>query len=123
MLPHPLLNYFTAKQEKKKEKVKKHKQPRMSPSHAPREVHREPKGVYNLGNSHHLSVILQAIAHNPHMTDYLLRNEDIPKHCTSEGCVACTFTESLKQLLSTADKAGLLPVTLLQASWTYDSVR
>lgn len=83
----------------------------------PRTVLSAPKGLFNLGQSCYLSVILQAIAHNPHVTDYFLEKEHKPKHCTREACVACALNESLKQLLTTEDNEGHAPVSLLHKSW------
>lgn len=94
----------------------------MSSTQMPPPVYTAPKGVFDLGHSRHLSVILQAIAHNSHITDHFFGKEHKPKHCTSEGCVACCFTEALKQLISTEEKGGLTPVTLLQASWQFSTV-
>lgn len=111
----PLTDNFPARK-KRKEELEKRKQLRMSASN-PSTVLSEPKGLYNLGQSCYLSVILQAIAHNPHVTDYFLENEHKPKHCAEESCVACALNESLKQLLITEDKEGHAPVGLLHTSW------
>lgn len=110
----PLIDNFTAKQ--------KHKERRMSSSRPQLTVYSAPKGVNNLGHSCYLSVILQAMAHNPHMTDHVLRTEHKPKHCASEACVACSLTESLKQLLITEKKEGHAPVSLLHTSWVNNTV-
>lgn len=94
----------------------------MSSSRPPRTVYSAPKGVNNLGHSCYLSVILQAMAHNPHMTDHVLRNENKPKHCASESCVPCSLTELLKQLLITEKKEEHAPVSLLHTSWVNNTV-
>lgn len=116
----PLTDNFLARK-KRKEELEKRKQLRMSSSN-PRIVFSEPKGVYNLGQSCYLSVILQAIAHNPHVTTYFLQNEHKPRHCISESCIACALNESLKQLLIGEGKEGHAPVSLLYKSWLNTSV-
>lgn len=116
----PLTDNFPARK-KRKEELEKRKQLRMSTSN-PLIVFSEPKGVYNLGQSCYLSVILQAIAHNPHVTTYFLQNEHKAKHCASESCIACALNESLKQLLIVDGKEGHAPVGLLYRSWLNDSV-
>lgn len=110
----PQIDNFTAKQ--------KHKERRMSSSRPPRSVYSVPESVDNLGHSCYLNVILQAMAHNPHMKDHEIRNEQKPKHCASEACVACSLTESLKQLLNTEEKDGHAPVNLLHTSWESNTV-
>lgn len=116
----PLTDNFLARK-KRKQELEKRKQLRMSSSN-PRVVFSEPKGVYNLGQSCYLSVILQAIAHNPHVTAYFLENEHKPRHCASESCIACALNESLKQLLIAEGKEGHAPVGLLYRSWLKSSV-
>ena len=81
-----------------------------------------PRSVYNLGQSCYLSVILQAMAHNPLMRDYFLRNQHNPKSCANEQCIACALTESLKELLTTEEKEPHAPVELLFRSWQNNSV-
>lgn len=111
----PLTDNLLARK-KRKQELEKRKELKMSFSN-PRTVFSEPKGLYNLGQSCYLSVILQAIAHNPHVTGYFLENEHKPKHCAIDTCVACALHDSLKQLLITEGKEGHAPVGLLYKSW------
>lgn len=117
----PLIDNFPVRKKRKRE-VGLHKQLRMFSNRLPRKVLTAPKGLYNLGHSCYLSVILQAMAHNPHMTDYFLRSGHRPKHCANESCVACALTQSLKELLITEEEGGHAPVDLLYRSWQNNPV-
>lgn len=116
----PLTDNFPARK-KRKQELETRKQLKMSSSN-PRIVFSEPKGVYNLGQSCYLSVILQAMAHNPHVTAYFLQNEHKPRHCASDSCIACALSDSLKQLLITEGREGHAPVGLLYRTWLKNTV-
>lgn len=114
----PLTDSFSARNKRQVEVEKIQKQLDMFSGSQRAAVLIEPKSPFgNFGQSCHLSVVLQAIARNPHVLGYFLNNEDKPKHCTDEACVACALSESLKQLLITEDKDGHAPVGLLDRSW------
>lgn len=81
-----------------------------------------PKGLYNLGHSCYLNVILQAMARTSLLSNYLLRSKHGLENCAETHCVACGLTRSLRQMLATDKEDGHGPVALLYVSWQKSSV-
>lgn len=80
-----------------------------------------PKGLYNLGHSCYLNVILQAMARTSLLSNYLLRSKHGLENCAETHCVACGLTRSLRQMLATDKEDGHGPVALLYVSWQKSS--
>ena len=76
-----------------------------------------PRGLYNLGQSCYMSVILQAMVHNPFLRNYYLSNRHTISECIIENCIDCTLTASFADILATEKRDGYGPVELLYKSW------
>lgn len=81
-----------------------------------------PIGLYNLGQTCYMSVVLQAIAHDPLMKNYFVGERHDTKLCPINQCIACALTKSLKKMLTTTNKRGYAPVDFLSSSWHNGSV-
>lgn len=64
-----------------------------------------------------MSVILQAMVHNPLMRNFFLASRHDTAECTGENCVACAMTVSFTDILATEKIDGHGPVELLYKSW------
>ncbi|SLM37149.1 ubiquitin carboxyl-terminal hydrolase 22 [Lasallia pustulata] len=76
-----------------------------------------PRGLYNLGQSCYMSVILQAMIHNPLMRNYFLAGRHNSTECTRSPCLACALNDSFSDILTTDKIEGHGPVSLLHKSW------
>ncbi|KAI4149025.1 MAG: hypothetical protein LQ340_004820 [Diploschistes diacapsis] len=78
-----------------------------------------PRGIYNMGQTCYLSVVLQAMIHNPMMRNYFLSSRHDSAECEVENCVACALTISFSDILATEKMDGHGPVDLLYRSWRH----
>lgn len=84
---------------------------------------RVPIGLTNMGESCYLSVILQALLHNPIMNAYFVQNRHDSIGCLMNHCIACAMAKSMGEI-STADTiSAYAPIDLLAASWHHSTVR
>lgn len=76
-----------------------------------------PRGIFNLGQTCYMSVILQALIHNPLMRNFFLASRHDVAECSIENCIACALTTSFSDILATEKIDGHGPVELLYKSW------
>ena len=76
-----------------------------------------PRGIWNLGQTCYLSVILQAMVHNPLMRNYFLSSRHDTAECTIDNCILCALTASFTDILATEKFDGHGPVEMLSKSW------
>ena len=76
-----------------------------------------PRGIFNLGMTCYMSVILQAMIHNPLMRNFFLSCWHETTDCPIEHCVACALTASFVDVLATERIEGHGPIDLLYRSW------
>ncbi|MCJ1394973.1 hypothetical protein MMC18_007854 [Xylographa bjoerkii] len=78
-----------------------------------------PRGMINLGQTCYMSVILQAMMHNPLMRNFFMseRHGKSKKCPGEEQCVACAMTLSFIDVLATEKIEGHGPSELLHKSW------
>ena len=81
-----------------------------------------PRGCYNMGQTCYLSVILQAMVHNPLMRNYFLSGRHDATECEVDNCVICALTISFCDILATEKLDGHGPVDLLYRSWKHNAV-
>ena len=79
-----------------------------------------PRGLFNLGQTCYMSVILQGMVHNPMMRNFFLANRHEPTECDLETCVACGLSSLLVEMLTSEKVDGYGPVELLYKSWKND---
>lgn len=82
-----------------------------------------PRGIFNLGQTCYMSVILQAMIHNPLMRNFFLASRHDGAECSIENCIACALTASFSDILATEKIDGHGPVELLYKSWRNHPVR
>ena len=81
-----------------------------------------PRGIWNLGQTCYLSVILQAMVHNPLMRNYFLSSRHDTAECTIDNCIVCALTASFTDILATEKVDGHGPVEMLNKSWKNNAV-
>ncbi|MCJ1308615.1 hypothetical protein MMC25_002268 [Agyrium rufum] len=79
-----------------------------------------PRGLFNLGATCYMSVILQAMICNPMMRNYFLTGRHDVTECTIENCVACSMAALFGEMLASDRVEGYGPVELLYKSWRND---
>ncbi|MCJ1322384.1 hypothetical protein MMC15_007732 [Xylographa vitiligo] len=84
-----------------------------------------PRGMINLGQTCYMSVILQAMMHNPLMRNFFMsERHGNPKKCplmNGEDCTACAMATSFIDILATEKIEGHGPTELLHKSWLKNS--
>lgn len=82
-----------------------------------------PRGIFNLGQTCYLSVILQAMVHNPLMRNFFLSGRHETVDCPIENCIACALVASFADVLATEKIDGHGPLELLYRYWQNKPVR
>ena len=76
-----------------------------------------PRGMFNLGQTCYMSVILQAMIHNPFMRNFFLASRHDTSGCAVDNCIACALTLSFADVLASEKTEGHGPCDLLSRSW------
>ncbi|MCJ1250273.1 hypothetical protein MMC30_007499 [Trapelia coarctata] len=76
-----------------------------------------PRGMFNLGQTCYMSVILQAMIHNPLMRNYFLSTRHETADCPLPNCIPCAMIVSFTDVLATEKIDGHAPLDLLFRSW------
>ncbi|MCJ1372960.1 hypothetical protein MMC20_004186 [Loxospora ochrophaea] len=79
-----------------------------------------PRGMYNLGQTCYMSVILQAMIHNPFMPKHFLSSRHDTTECTEDLCIPCAMIGSFADVLATEKTEGHGPVELLFKTWKHN---
>jgi len=82
----------------------------------------EPRGLYNLGQTCYMSVIIQAMVHNPIVRNYFMSGEHETTDCPIENCVSCALTASFIDILAREKLDGHGPIDMLWKSWNNNPV-
>ena len=78
--------------------------------------------MYNLGQTCYMSVILQAMIHNPFMPKHFLSSRHDTTECTEDLCIPCAMIGSFADVLATEKTEGHGPVELLFKTWKHNPV-
>jgi len=81
-----------------------------------------PRGMFNLGQTCYMSVILQAMIHNPLMRNYFLSTRHETADCPIPNCIPCAMIVSFTDVLATEKVDGHAPLDLLFRSWKNNKV-
>lgn len=75
------------------------------------------RGVYNMGQTCFMSVILQTIIHNPLVRNFYLAEGHKQTECEKEYCMSCAMDEIFTEFYSAEKTEGYGAVSVLMASW------
>ncbi|KAL3428836.1 hypothetical protein BDV09DRAFT_181414 [Aspergillus tetrazonus] len=75
------------------------------------------RGLFNLGQTCYLNVILQTLLHDPILSTYFLGNGHQPHDCTVADCIGCAVAEAFADFNSIDKPEGFAALNLLLASW------
>ena len=75
------------------------------------------RGLYNLGQSCYMNVILQMLLHNPLMSSFFLGDGHRGRECEHADCTACAFEEAFSEFYTSEKTEAFGAVNLLLNSW------
>lgn len=75
------------------------------------------RGLYNMGQTCFMSVILQTLIHNPFIRNFYLSEGHKTADCEKESCVSCAFDEMFVEFHSAEKTEGFGAVNMLMGSW------
>ncbi|KAF2758253.1 ubiquitin carboxyl-terminal hydrolase 2 [Pseudovirgaria hyperparasitica] len=75
------------------------------------------RGLYNMGQTCFMSVILQTIIHNPLVRNFYLSEGHSSRDCDDEYCISCAMDEIFQEFYSAEKTEGYGAVSMLLASW------
>ncbi|CEN59638.1 Putative Ubiquitin C-terminal hydrolase Ubp8 [Aspergillus calidoustus] len=75
------------------------------------------RGLFNLGQTCYLNVILQTMLHDPILNTYFLGNGHQPHDCTINDCIGCAVAEAFADFNTIDKPEGFAALNLLLASW------
>ncbi|KAJ4365559.1 hypothetical protein N0V83_008179 [Neocucurbitaria cava] len=75
------------------------------------------RGLYNMGQTCFMSVILQTLVHNPFIRNFYLSEGHKQTECEKEACVSCALDEMFVEFHSAEKTEGFGAVQMLMGSW------
>lgn len=75
------------------------------------------RGLWNLGQSCFMNVILQALLHDPILHAHFLGNGHQTQECTITDCVGCSVAEAFTEFNTTEKPESFVILNLLAATW------
>ncbi|KAI9822901.1 MAG: hypothetical protein M1832_002926 [Thelocarpon impressellum] len=75
------------------------------------------RGLYNMGQTCFMAVILQSLIHNPLLRSHYLGDEHNHKGCERDACLSCAMDEMFSDLFTTDKTEGYAPVNFLARTW------
>ncbi|KAF2087166.1 cysteine proteinase [Saccharata proteae CBS 121410] len=75
------------------------------------------RGLYNMGQTCFMSVIIQCLIHNPYIKAFYLGEGHTSKDCEKEACTSCALDEIFTEYYSVEKTEGYGAVSMLLGSW------
>ena len=75
------------------------------------------RGFYNMGQTCFMSVVLQALLHNPLIRTWFLTDGHKSSECERESCVACALDDIFSDFYSQEKREGYGAVQMLKCCW------
>ncbi|KAM0716984.1 hypothetical protein Q7P37_006836 [Cladosporium fusiforme] len=75
------------------------------------------RGLYNMGQTCFMSVILQALIHNPFVRTYYLSEGHRSSECEREACTSCALDDIFTEFYGQEKHEGYGAVHMLQGCW------
>ncbi|KFY75736.1 hypothetical protein V499_04292 [Pseudogymnoascus sp. VKM F-103] len=75
------------------------------------------RGIFNMGSTCFMSVILQSFVHNPLLRNFYLRDGHQVGQCTQDNCLSCGMDELFQAFYSEETTASYVASKMLSDSW------